>query len=394
MGHEALAFKVTSTTSSAHWQRIERLTTLAPCFASERAGRRARQPRSSVIAGFGTDQPTSEHVLLHFGPGWESRAGVPVLLVHGATSDAGCWLDPYHRRGEGLALTLMQEGFRVFAVSFAHRHGDNLIQAAHLAHAIARIRALTGAPHVDVIAHSKGTVAVRALASGLPLPGGVTYQGDIRRMLLIGGPHKGIDYAFRHAALNYAILMDTLPKGYSAPMVWSRAIYMGRWIETTGKTLLKDARDSYPGQRQMLARLDYTYRLPRIQADWFTTYYGGHGLVSESVGIDTAIAQGGHLIERLCENPLDSAIQLAVLAGSRANRVGMLNEYTGPSDGTVFIESAIATDAMLSGGATLLARDVIDLNHGELIYHPRAKAWVVQTLRAAVPGSWAARSVC
>jgi hypothetical protein len=36
---------------------------------------------------------------------------------------------------------------------------------------------------------------------------------------------------------------------------------------------------------------------------------------------------------------------------------------------------------MVKGGARLLANDVLPLNHMELVYAPKAKAWVVEQLK-------------
>jgi hypothetical protein len=278
---------------------------------------------------------------------------------------------------------LEQEGKRVFALTFAHRHGDNLVWAAQLNTAIARIRALTGASHVDVVAHSKGAVAARILASGIKLDWARPYQGDIRRLVLVGAPNLGIDYPFRHPLMNWGIFPERPHPKMNAPMSWARTLVGGVWVNTDPYSLYRNAGDFFPGQAQMLYRWDDTYALSRTEPDWQTTYHGGRGLVSVSRGIERAIAQGGHLIERLRETPLDADIQLAVLAGDAANRPFFLNEYTGPSDGLVFVKSAMHTEDMTRGGAALLAADVLPLNHGELVYRSVAKRWIADVLNRA-----------
>ena len=142
--------------------------------------------------------------------------GPALLLVHGATSDAACWIRPYNHRDQGLAAFFAARGRRVFAVTFAHKHGCNLLQAQQLNLAIQRVRELTDARRVDVLAHSKGGVAARALASGVREPWMTPYKGDIRRLVLVGAPNAGIDYSFRHPVANLALVPEKV--GFNAPM--------------------------------------------------------------------------------------------------------------------------------------------------------------------------------
>ncbi|HEY9721944.1 MAG TPA: hypothetical protein V6D47_08005 [Oscillatoriaceae cyanobacterium] len=373
-------FGVTGAIAGRFWERLERLTHTHPAFPDEWARLAGRQRSPEVVEAFGTETPASRDVLLHAAPNWQTRHGTPVLLVHGATMDGTCWTDPYGRENEGLAQGLVAAGRRVFAVTFAHRHGDNLLQRESLACAIARVLALTGAEQVDVVAHSKGTVAARALASGLAEPWMTPYRGEIRRLVMVGGPNAGIDYAFRHPQIQWALVPERDDPRLNAPFVWRRMLAFGVWSDTADRTLYTNTVNCFPGQAQMLARWDHVYPLSPVEPDWHTTYYGGQGLVSYSDGIDAAIAQGGHFLARLDARPLDPRIELVVLAGDRADRVGVLNETTGPSDGTVFVESATATDAMCAGGARLLRCEVLGVNHGELIYAPQAKQWLLETL--------------
>lgn len=370
-------YMVTNEVPSRLWARIERLTSPRPDLPLEAARPNGKQTDPEVVAAFGSAEPASRHVLLHLGRRWESGRGVPVLLVHGATVDGQYWHDPYGKPGKGLAPLLDAEGFRVFAVTFAHRHGDNFAWAEMLNAAIGRVRELTGARQVDVVAHSKGAVAARVLASGLTH---TPYRGDIRRLVLVGAPNLGLDYPFRHPAMNWGLFPEKATPKLNAPMSWARTLVGGVWVNTDPYSLYRAGGNHFPGQAQMLYRWDKTYSISTLAPDWRSTYFGGRGLVSVSRGIERAIAEGGHLIERLREAPLDDAIELAVLAGTAANRPFFLNEFTGPSDGLVFVESAMHTEDMTRGGARLLAKEALPFNHGQLVYRTAPRRWIVDVL--------------
>lgn len=373
-------YVVTKTITARKWERIERLSSTYEGFPIEHSRPNGRQTDPEIVAAFGTATPPSHDVLLHFAPGWDRSAGTPVLLVHGVIHEAtSSWIEPHGQ--EGLARTLANDGFRVFALTYAHRHGDNLLRAEQIANALHRVRAVTGVRQVDVVAHSQGTVAVRALASGVRLPWMTPYRQDIRRLVMVAGPHLGLDYTFRHPLVNLGLYPEKDDPLRNAPMSWSRMLVPGRWVDTSEQTLYTDAGNYFPGQAQILYRWDRVYPLPTTEPDWYTTYYGGQGFTSYSSGIDRAIAQGGHFIEELRRHPLDRSLELAVLAGDRPTLTTAFNETSGPSDGLVFVKSATATDDMTAGGARLLAKEVLPLNHMELIYAPQAKAWIRDILR-------------
>jgi pimeloyl-ACP methyl ester carboxylesterase len=376
---EAKPIRTDRVTAGRDWVRVERLTTTLEAFPEERARANGAHLEPDVVAGFGTTTPSSRGALLHAYAGWDRRdPRPPVVLVHGATADAACWIRPYGHAGKGLAAFFAARGRRVFAVTFAHKHGCNLLQAELLNQAIRRVRELTDARRVDVVAHSKGGVAARALASGYRLPWMTPYAGDIRRLVLVGAPNAGIDYSFRHPVANLALVPEKAC--LNAPMSWRKVRVFGLWVDTAARSIMTDAGNYFPGQAQMLARWDHRFPLTPFEPDWHATYHGGTGLFGQSDGIDVAIAQGGHFLANLADHPLDDDIELCVVAGNRANRVGYLNETTGPSDGTVFVESATATRDLTRGGARLVSCEVLPVNHGELIYADAAKAWFAQVL--------------
>lgn len=374
-------YRLANSVFGKDWQRIERLASTAADFPREKLRPNGRHTDPDIVRAFGTATPPASEVLLHYHQGWDRAAGPPVLLVHGTILDAtSTWIRPQDR--PGLAPTLAERGFGVFAVTFANRHGDNLLQAEQIAWAIARIRQVTGAEEVDVVAHSKGAVAARALASDVRYSWMPPSRRDIRRLVLIAGPHLGLDTPFRHPIVNYGLYPEKKddPR-FNAPMSWTDMLVLGVWVDTSAQTLFKGYGDYFPGQAQMLARWDHAYPLPQTEVDWYTTYHGGQGFLSRSPGIDQAIADGGHFIETLGMYPLDPEVELAVLAGNRADLAGIHNEHTGPSDGVVFVESATATDDMTRAGARLVAKDLMHLNHMDLVIAARAHDWVADVLR-------------
>ena len=96
-------YRVTAETPSRLWARIERLTHTHAAFPEEQVRPNGHQADAEVVAAFGAQAPASRHVLLHLGRRWETGAGVPVLLVHGATVDAQYCHNPYDHKGRGLA---------------------------------------------------------------------------------------------------------------------------------------------------------------------------------------------------------------------------------------------------------------------------------------------------
>jgi triacylglycerol lipase len=378
-GKSGSRYKIAQSFKSRQWAKLERLTSTHEKFPVERARPNGRQTDPEIVQAFGTEMPASRDVVLHYMPGWDKGEGTPVLLVHGSILDATSeWIAPHGK--EGLAKTLSEKGFRVFAVTFAHRHGDNLLWAEQIANALDRIKDVTGAKQVDVVAHSKGTVAARAYASGVRNGWGQAYGHDIRRLVLLGGPHLGLDYPFRHPVINLGLYPEKKDTIFNAPMSWTKMIAFGVWVDTGAHSIMRGHGDYFPGQSQMLYRWDKTYKLNMLEQDWYTTYHGGRGFISVSEGIDKAIEEGGHFIDRLRQHPLDKGIQLANLAGNKANMKNVLNEKSGPSDGIAFVKSATHTTDMTKGGAKLLDNTTLELNHMELVYAPKAKAWVVEQL--------------
>jgi pimeloyl-ACP methyl ester carboxylesterase len=195
--------------------------------------------------------------------------------------------------------------------------------------------------------------------------------------------------------------------------------------------LWPDAGDPFPGEAQLLARWDGAHPLPgtradlgayALQQDWWTTYEGGLGFMSDARGIDDAIARAGDTIGTLRGLELPSGLGVAVLAGTfpflpvhqdyrspdpfgedvadflgqdasfysdfytaaladdfpdlvitagdadgLASGALMAGEISGRSDGVVFADSALAIDDLLDGGAVLLDSLTVPLSHLDLV---------------------------
>ncbi|NVB42390.1 alpha/beta hydrolase [Pseudenhygromyxa sp. WMMC2535] len=210
---------------------------------------------SSDCAEPGPMRPEARYVVLHKGPqtaegSCDASAHAPVLLVHGALQDANVFLFPNGNDGsggtfaggepvEGLVQSLEAEGRCVYAVTFGNFHGDNYNQAIHVANALGRVRQIHGDQQVDVIAWSKGVLAVdtylsnaadwegfgadyfdsvaAAQAAEVPL-----YRDDVRAYIALSGPHGGIDLNFRHPihTLTIASTSSNAPVG-RGPMPWT-----------------------------------------------------------------------------------------------------------------------------------------------------------------------------
>ncbi len=415
---------------------------------------------------FGSGTPPSSDFLLHLGPREASALGTPVLFVPGAGDNGS-------RGFIAMATRMDNAGRPVYSMTFAHPHGDLFQQAEAVANAISRVQARTGAAQVDVVAHSKGTVAAAVYASNHAGAGwgrsdyathGTAYRDDIRRLVLIAAPLGGVDTSYRWPSSNLLSLdADTA----MAPVSWDTYYPYGSatWLPSTDLSaqdlMAGGDRDLFPGQRQLLARWDDVYGLPganptlgayALQQDWFTTYEGGLGFVSHSDGIDAALAAGDGLLTDLARNGVDPDVEIFLLAGDNplmhngaeylamdglsipgvtgvaeifveawaemadtgadtwaqlvAELVGdglvaqglepeevqglvqgkvVLGEISGPSDGVIFVESALDGAALTARGARIIDTDTVNLSHLDLLYASPITGQILIDAAAADP---------
>ena len=358
------------------WAFVERCYVRHHVLRLERFIAKTRHVDSGVVGAFGGDAaPPAERFLLHAAPGWETARGRPVLLVHGTGSHATQSFaepDPLGRQ-PGLAPFLAGEGLPVFAVTFPARFGDNLNQAVELAAALQLVRERTGATVVDLVAHSKGGLAALAYVADLLADRGLPYQDDVGRLLLLGAPLGGMDYSFRHPSFNYAAAVW----GFELPTSWDQMLLWGLWQDVTDESIYGGA---YDGLLQASSRWDDVHGLSLLEQDWYTTYEGGYGFVSHSLGIDAAIEMGDHFIARLRGARLPSELSVGLLIGTSA-WVGLVPwETAGPSDGLIFAASAGDGAWVQEAGARLADVCELRVNHWELVYDERAREWVLANL--------------
>lgn len=365
----APTYVVTLAGSSAFdpWEEVRHVVVDHPGLVDQTHTERTRYTDSRIVDAFGSAEPAPGHLLLHISPGCSgAEPGRVVVLVPGAGSDAQLsWADPPWL-GVGLADTLIADGFCVVALTFSHPFGENLNQAIALAAAVEQVRLLTGVPEVSVVGHSKGGVVALAYVSGLAEERGAPFEGDVERLVLLATPIGGTDWSFRHPAFNLPADVWGLPM----PGSWDKILEWGLWTDALADSIYGPA---FVGVAQLTARWDSVHPLSMVEQDWYTTYEGGWGFVSHSLGIDAAIELGGDFMARLHEHQVPGSIAVSIGAGATPLVSGVALETTGPSDGLVFLQSATQTDLFASPPEVEV---LVPLNHWDLVASEAAHAWV------------------
>jgi pimeloyl-ACP methyl ester carboxylesterase len=387
-----LTLEATYTSVANGWVQVERYLDNNPGFMQEQFppdGRGDQDGQRLTFFG-GVKKPFSGCFLLYYAPGWNTNARtVPVLLVHGANDNADrAWANPNEAGSfgcgavscpsTGLMQYLSNDGFRVFAVNFAHKQGDNYMQAQIVADAIQVITSKLGVPQVDVVGWSKGVMSARMYVSSVKPSWGQAYRGDVRRLVLIGGPNKGYDYPFAHGWIHDFSIWPECGGTVNAPAPHIDMTCYGRYIAHPELSIFATSTcDCYPGQRQMLYRWDNVYGVDQTQQDWYTTYYGGQGFYTYGYGIQTAINQGS-LITTIRSAGVPSSVRTYLLSGGTPNIPTVYNENRGASDGVVFVASASDTGGIATVGGNV---EVVADNHLKLGWETTAMSQVDNWLR-------------
>lgn len=369
--------EATFTNVANGWVKVERWNDGSTGFAAEDYppdGRGDHDGQRKTF--FGTGRPASSRFLLYYAPGWDTGAKpTPVLLVHGANDTADrAWANPNELGGfgcgastcpnNGLMQFLSNRGFRVFAITFPHKQGDNYYQAEQIYDAIEIVRTRTGASKVDVIGWSKGAFASRMYASGVKKAWGTAYAGNIGKLILLGAPNGGYDYPFRHGWSHNFSIFPECGGAVNAPSPHTRMVCYGVWRDHPELSIYSTTTGNFfPGQKQMLARWDSMSPLPTLEQDWYTTYHGGLGFYTDGPGIDHAINQGS-LVAQIRQASIPAAVKTYLLCGDASDIPTIHNEHTGPSDGVVFIRSCSSTTGIGTVGGNVLATGVNHLQLG------------------------------
>lgn len=360
-----------------HWQSVEKLRVDNPNLGQRPFHPRALQRDPTLIAAFGRPNPGSDSVLLHTYAPPERVRGAAVILVHGANRSAQYFLDP-HEDGsfrDPLPEALRQAGHPVFAVTFAHNQDDNWWQCEALNEAILAVSQRCGG-QVCLVAHSKGGCAARlAVTDWRPDPGCRRYLAElVERVILVGCANGGVDFFFRYPSVNLAFSGPGEDPILNWPTPWHQRKVDGAWQELPTAYTARPC--LYPGQAQLLARWRERYPLPGLNPDEEMTYEGGEGECGRCHGIERAIAASGDLLGHL--RPLVPGVPIGLLAGASPTIPGVLNESSGPSDGIIFVDSALEAPQ----SARVVGMETLPLQHKALIAEPRAQSAIVAMLRA------------
>ncbi|SFD12447.1 esterase/lipase family protein [Pseudoalteromonas denitrificans] len=317
----------------------------------------------------GDSTPHSAQFLLYYAPDWDTNTkATPVLLVHGANQDADiAWANPNEAGAygcgratcpsTGLMQELVDDDFKVFALSFAHKNGNGYFWSHQIADAVEVVKNETGASEVDVITWSKSAFNGRMYVSSVKEAWGVSYRGDVRRLIMLGGPNNGVDGSFRHGWTYTFTVFPACGGAINGPVANDKIICFGWWRSGNEWTYTSAY---FPGASQMLKRWDSTYSLATLEQDWYTTYHGGWGVFTHSKGIDHYLS--GSIVDTLRSAGTSSGVRVHNLCGDQADIALLHNEHTGPSDGVVFVDSCNdATGINNHGGSA-----VISVNHLEL----------------------------
>lgn len=370
-GQSNLTLEATFTSVANGWVKVERWKDNNPNFTQEAFPPDGRGDQTGQRVTFfgGTARPHSSRFLLYYAPGWDTGSHTtPVLLVHGANQTADlAWANPNDQGDYGCGQAvcpstgLMQElsarGYRVFAINFPHKNGDGNFWAQQIADALAIIEQATQVSRVDVIAWSKGAFDARRYVSSLVPAWATPYQGDVRRLILLGSPNNGVDGSFRHGWTYTFTVYSECGGGINGPVAHDWMVCFGVWWNHPEWTY---SSSYFPGSGEMLKRWDDVYSLPTNEQDWWTTYYGGWGFYTHSQGIDAYLPLS--LVDPLRTAGVPPDVRVHNLCGSANDIAGLHNEHTGPSDGVVFIASCQDDTGIANPGGDA----VLPINHLEL----------------------------
>ena len=366
---------------------------------------------------------SNKYFLLGYGKNWTTATkAVPVLLVHGAGDDMNrAWAHPWSTEtpttidennststetdNSGLMQYLANQGYAVFAVTFPHSQGNNLIQAQLLADAIQVVKNVTGKTQVDIVAHSKGNIAAVSYMSSMNNEYTGTswmddYRGDVRKYVAVAAPFKGVDTMFRYYMSNVNVINNNTNCAVAFNNAYIYYLYRDyyRWDMSSATD-----KNYFQGQTQLLHNWvdDAEYPIGFSSESWtngdfnetmYDLYYGGTSYYVVSEGINTVIkdtngsANGtSDFINKMNSKGIDPAIKLYVLYGTK-QAISYLygwypvGEKADSSDGLLFTASATYTTGVTRRGAALMAKQSYYMNHLEIAAETTALSWIATQL--------------
>ncbi len=365
--------------SLPRWFRTECFQVANPQLQQRRFHPRSLHSEVGTVEAFGCADPASDRFLLHTYRQTESSAR-PLILVHGANRTAEYFLDP-HEDGsfrDPLPQALADAGFAVYAVTFAHNQDDNWWWCEALQEAILTVSRMHDGKPVSLVAHSKGGIAARLAATPWrPSPDCTRDLSDrVDRLILMGTPNGGVDFFFRYPSVNLAFSGPGEEAVLNWPTSWHQLRRDGEWSDLA---IWYGAEDNfYPGQAQLLGRWRESYPLPGRSAEEEMTYEGGESKNGRCLGIDRVMELTGQLIPKLRLRPPAEQVRVGLLAGASPTMPGVLNDTSGPSDGIIFVESALE----FPDSARPVGVEAVPFHHKALIAEPAAQAKIIEMLLA------------
>jgi len=401
-----------------YWVKTEAYRDHHPDFIKEKILPQAKFKNPQVLACFPNDlydgeTADSSLMVLCYGPNWQASRKTPILLVHGAADDAfRGWVHPWSFttpteipvEKQGFMQKFAKAGYPVFAINFSHNQGCNYRQAEQIHNAIQIIKKKTGAMKVHLLAHSKGNCAASIYTCG-----GNTvnpkyanflspFKHDVDVYIQVAPGNKGVDTMFRYYSSNLLALSADAP----APVCFYKALIYGMWKDFSKEDIYttnpgeEQAGNYYPGQSQLLYDLvgdglgftPFCYTPVDANLTMYACYYGGTTLFVASYGIQYAIEEGDHTIERINRQGLDPSVRLLNLYGTNPAFMELdlvffkipISVPDHPSDGAVYVHSAQYIDGLLSRGAELIDQKAFHKNHVALAFSDETFQWIISKI--------------
>jgi pimeloyl-ACP methyl ester carboxylesterase len=382
------------------WAKVELLEDSNASFKKQIFHLESKRKHSLTQKAFQTTTPASNQVLVHYAPNWnKAKFETPIILVHGAGDNASrgfChpWSFDIPKEGQikkpGIMQFLSNKGYAVFAVTYSHPHGDNFYQAQQLANVISRVKQVTKKKKVDLLCHSKGAMSTRIYTSSLGKEFSeyswiTPFRNDVRKILFVASPLKGLDTAFRYYAYNFTVKQQSM----AAPMGARRMMWYGIYSDEEMHNI------AFPGQFQMLhnwvkdgiplSKQSYT---PDMNVSMRALYNGGVTSLLVSDGIDNVAKAHGNVIDKLNQKGINPAISCYILAGSKqtiqTNKIGWLEipigEFADDSDGVLFLKSATYKKGLTARGAKVKKVKVLNTHHVGVTVLPEALQYINEVL--------------